>query len=71
LSTLSYNKNAQNGRFIITGGVARFYGERHTTKYRDYQGIFVVSAPTHPDYSIIGCITLPKSAISRKIQQYK
>ena|GEM_PF-2185762 len=26
-------------------GVARFYGERHTTKYRDYQGIFVISAP--------------------------
>ena len=59
------------GVFIIPGGVARFYGERHTTKYRDYQGIFVVSAPHAPDYSIIGCITLPKSAISRKIQQYK
>jgi len=33
-----------HGMSNIPGGVARFYGERHTTKYRDYQGIFAIPA---------------------------
>lgn len=37
-------KNVPSGTFFTTGGVARLYGEHHTTKYRDYQGIFVISA---------------------------
>lgn len=44
------------------------------TPYNKIQGLsgnFCCFRPHAPDYSIIGCITLPKSAISRKIQQYK
>lgn len=33
--------------YQIPGGVAIFYGERHTIKYRDYQGIFVIFTPAH------------------------
>ena len=34
-----------HGMCHIPGGVGIIYGERHTTKHRDYQGIFGILAP--------------------------
>lgn len=40
------NKKCPQRDICISGGVGMFYGPAHT-KCRDYQGIFVISAPAH------------------------